>query len=201
MKVISGTKVSSMPTPAIRPSTNSPCSQPSASPTAASRAVAPSETGPLNSESSASWNGAATVMVTWNTTHITPRKSSGPITGAVAQRSIRSDRLARAAPASVVAEVTAAAIQPKRSSSAARESAVASVRARAGSSSLPSPERTVAASASSPVRRRGSMPTTGQPSACASAPGSTVMPRRAATSSMVRATTTRWLRSRTCETR
>ena len=189
-----------MPTPAIRPSTTSPSIQVPVNPSAPKPASARSVTGPENSVSKKSCSGAATVVVIWNTSHITARNSSGPQTGARATRSTRSDSVAGSSPSVRDAASRTDATQPNRSSARSRSSAQHGCgRGRGSGSSRTRP--TASSSAARPSRRRGSRPTTGQPSAVPRAAASSAMPWRSAMSRMVSATTTRCGCSRTWATR
>ena len=81
MMAISGTNVSSIPTPAMRPSTTKPSTRLPPSPTASKAAVVTDVTGPVKNASSAPCSGAATVVVRAKTAHMTPRKITGPSSG------------------------------------------------------------------------------------------------------------------------
>ena len=104
-----------MPTPPMSPSTTSPVGTGPPSPTASMPERTQSETGPVTSDSSPSCRGAATTVVIWKTTHITPRNSSGPAKELRATRSMRSDQVTRA-PRSVVEAATTRSMKAKRAS-------------------------------------------------------------------------------------
>ncbi len=215
--IISGTNVSSMPTPAIRPFTTNSCAQLPPSPTAWNSHVAPRVTGPENSVPSPSCSGTATVVVSSKTHHITARNSRGPATRAVAQRSMRSVTVTRTPSRTSVARPAARSIQAKRSSATANSaSSPATSRGssrgpprtpsdggtgRAAGTGASSAWSTAAATPSMPSRRRGSSSTTGTPSSRCRAEADTSIPRRVATSAMVRATTRRCGCSRSWATR
>ena len=165
--------------------------------------------GPETRASSASCSGAATTVVIWNTSHMTARKSSGPTTGAVATRSRRSLHVGAVERSDERTVAIAACTHRKRSSSSANGSSASGPsasgpsagepcmvpggrsRTRAGGADWARASATARPSTATSERRRGSTATTGTPSAVCKAEGSTSMPRRAATSSIVRATTTR----------
>ncbi len=130
MMAMSGTNVSSIPTPAMRPLTTNPSTRLPPRPTAANAAVVTEVTGPVKNASSAPWRGAATVVVRANTAHITARKMTGPRTGAVAQRSIRSDHVWRCPCARVVARAVVSVTQVKTASARARSSSGSRLAAR-----------------------------------------------------------------------
>ena len=93
MTAMRGTNVSNIPTPPMRPSMTKDWTHVPPRPTAVSTEMAAELTGPAKKLSRASCRGAATVVVSWNTIHITARKMMGPTQGAVAQRSILSDQV------------------------------------------------------------------------------------------------------------
>ena len=190
MIAISGTKVSSIPTPAMSPLVTSPVTTGLATPRACSSAVAPSVTGPEKRESRRSCSGAATVVVIWKTAHMTAAKTSGPPIRLSTTRSSRSLAVRRTCADRTTARPTAASTQPKRSSAASKSSSPSGWDRGTGGVAL-SRSVTSAARRSEPMRRRGSRPTTGAPTASAKAAASTRTPRAAATSSMVKAMTTR----------
>ena len=224
MIAIRGTNVSSIPTPAIRPSTTNPSTRLPPRPIAPSARSAAVVTGPVKKASSAPCRGAAALVVSVKMPHITARNSSGPTTGAVTQRSTRSVHVRRTSWLRVVAACVVSVTQANSASAWARSSSAASVSCSsarsvtahdvqsAGQASQHPPNpgsmsgrgrgpaSTSATAAARPVtsRRRGSSRTTGTPSRSDSARSSMLTPRRAATSVIVTATTTRTGSSRTC---
>ena len=82
---------------------------------------------------------------------MTPRKSNGPTTGAVANRSMRSDPVRRVIACVLTDAVTAASIHPNRSSAAASSSADdAAWQFRGWATTAPSAVPTAETSASTP---------------------------------------------------
>lgn len=202
---ITGMNVSTVTTPSSRPSTSSERSQPPLTdgPNRPSSRSSPSVHHPRKVTSIQSCMGLASVVVAWNTTNSTARKTRTPITGCSSTRSMRSDKVTwstacmsrpRNMPAvqssRASARDSAQTLRPSAVFMSASAVAVGSAVSPCGTG-VPSKLAAIAsAKALPPSSVRPSIATTGMPSSkWDSRSASTPQPLRTARSFMVSATT------------